>query len=140
MPAGRTVRSASHVGDTRVLRYGFGRKSWDPAIVERADIFHRVKVRPRGSADLTVCRFAGHDQTPKQPEDAMVEAGISTDAVPRDRRRSESSWWFQPGHSRGPTKVGIVAIQYQESEGGGSALVLRKDACVRVKASAGVHS
>jgi len=95
---------------TSATRGFFGAASvalWDSAIVEWVDIFHRVKVRPRWSVDLTVYRLAGHDQTPKQPEGAMVEAGISTDAVPRDRRRSEYSEWFQPGHTRGPTKVGI---------------------------------
>jgi hypothetical protein len=102
--------------------------------VERVVMFYRVKVRPRGSVDLTVNRLAGHDQTPKQPEHAMVEVGVSTDAVPRDRRRRENSKWFQPGHSRGPTKVGIAVMQYQESEGGGSALVFRSShfvPCVR---------
>lgn len=31
--------------------------------------------------------FTGHDQTPKQPEGAMVGVDALTDAVPRDRRR-----------------------------------------------------
>ena len=80
-PTGRTVRSASRGGDTRIPRFGYGRtlESGDRRWV---DIFHRVKVRPREPADLTVCRLAGHDQTPKQPKDAMVEANTSTDSVP----------------------------------------------------------
>jgi hypothetical protein len=71
---------------TPATRGFFGTASvvfWDQAIVERVDIFYRVTVRPRGQVDLTVCRLAGHDQTPKQPEDAMVEVDASTDAVPR---------------------------------------------------------
>lgn len=75
------MRSASRGGDTRVLRFGYGR-SLEPGDRRRVDIFHSVTVRPREPADFTVCRLAGHDQTPKQPEDAMVEANISADSAP----------------------------------------------------------
>jgi len=55
---------------------------WDLAIV---DLGRHLPLR-QGTAPW-VFGLTGHDQTPKQPEGAMVEVGTSIDAVPRDRRR-----------------------------------------------------
>jgi len=81
LPVSSTVRSASHAGDTRVLRCGFGRT------LEPGDRRMGRHLLSRQGTAPWVLGFTGHDQTPKQPEGAMVGVGTSIDAVPRDRRR-----------------------------------------------------
>jgi len=114
------------------FRCGFGRVQ-EPGD-RRAGLTHSTASRygPAGQR-ISVLRLAGHDQTPEQPECAVVGASVSTDADPRDRRRSEGSEWFQPGHSRGTAKADFVVKEYQGSESGVSALVLRLDAACSCK-------
>jgi len=124
--AGRTVRSASHAGDTRVLRCGFGRilGSGDRRTSRHLPPRHGTAPRASGPNGLRACRAR---------PDAQTAGSCDGRSGRLNRRRSPGSateWGFRVvstwnaragfGESRGRYEV-----EYQESEGGESALVLR---------------
>jgi hypothetical protein len=88
-----------------------------------------------GPASRRTSRSADSQGTTRRPNSRKMRWSRRTSQptpLPWDRQRHESSEWFQPGRPRGLTRVRIVVRQYQESEGGGSALVLRLDRFVPV--------